>query len=197
MNARKNQERPPRDPIALVAFLGNPGQEHRRTRHNVAWQFCESLQLAPPESWKEKFHSRFVRLDGLCYLLPETFMNESGRAVQAAAAFFSLPPAQILVVCDDTETDFGVLTVTFGGGHRGQNGIRSIERALGSAGFWRLRIGVGRPAVGSLSSHVLSGFDHLQTAWLPDLFARAGTMLRAAITRPEIDSQRVGERSRP
>lgn len=191
MNARRNQGPPPRDPILMVVFLGNPGQQYRRTRHNVAWRLCEFVRPSPPESWKEKFNALFVRVDGVFYLLPQTFMNESGRAVQAAAAFFDVPAAQIVVISDDTETPFGTVSLAFGGGHRGQNGIRSIERALGVAGFWRLRIGVGRPKVGDLHSHVLSGFDEHDEAHLDEVFARAEAMLRRALLRPAVESDSI------
>jgi PTH1 family peptidyl-tRNA hydrolase len=105
-----------------------------------------------------------VRIDShrVALLKPETYMNESGRSVQAAAAFFKLSPDAILVVHDEGDLPLGRLQVRLGGGLAGHNGLRSIAQQLGTPAFLRLRVGVGRPGRGdrrSLSDYVLSDFE--------------------------------------
>ncbi|MDA3949842.1 MAG: aminoacyl-tRNA hydrolase [Spirochaeta sp.] len=176
--------------IELIAFLGNPGTQYRRTRHNVGWMVIPELTAVPETAWKEKFHGRFVK-DGNCVLLaPETYMNNSGRSVQAAAAFFGVSPAGILVVHDDMETPFRTVSLTRGGGHRGNNGVRSIAQALGSPDFWRLRLGVGRPPGGRRPGDwILERFTPDEEARLPELIAAAAEMIRDNAAKPE---ERVG-----
>src|ERR687884_534149 len=130
----------------LVVGLGNPGREYERTRHNAGW-----LVLAE------------VRLDDsrLALLKPETFMNDSGRSVGAAARFFKVEPAALLVVHDDVDLEPGRLQARAGGGLAGHNGLRSLAQALGTQDFLRLRVGVGRPGRGDprpLADYVISPF---------------------------------------
>jgi PTH1 family peptidyl-tRNA hydrolase len=149
----------------LVAGLGNPGREYERTRHNVGWLVLEELARRHDGSWRSKFSGSLaeVRLDGLRLglLKPETYMNESGRSVGAAARFFKVEPERLLVVHDDVDLEPGRLQARAGGGLAGHNGLRSLAQHLGSQEFERLRIGVGRPGRGdprSVSDWVLSGF---------------------------------------
>jgi PTH1 family peptidyl-tRNA hydrolase len=149
----------------LVAGLGNPGREYERTRHNVGWLVLDELARRHGGSWRSKFSGSLaeVRLGDarLALLKPETYMNESGRSVGAAARFFKVEPEQLLVVHDDVDLDPGRLQARSGGGLAGHNGLRSLARDLGSQEFLRLRIGVGRPGRGdprSVSDWVLSGF---------------------------------------
>jgi PTH1 family peptidyl-tRNA hydrolase len=149
----------------LVAGLGNPGREYEHTRHNLGWLVLEELARRHGGSWRSKFSGSLaeVRLDGLrlALLKPETYMNESGRSVGAAARFFKVEPEQLLVVHDDVDLEPGRLQARAGGGLAGHNGLRSLAQDLGTQDFERLRIGVGRPGRGdprSVSDWVLSGF---------------------------------------
>ena len=136
----------------LVAGLGNPGREYERTRHNVGWLVADELARRRGGSFRSKFSGRLaeVRLGErrLALLKPETYMNESGRSISAAARFFKVPLEALLVVHDDVDLEEGRLQARQGGGLAGHNGLRSIARALGTQDFLRLRIGVGRPARG-------------------------------------------------
>src|SRR5262245_30989724 len=116
-------------------------------------------------SFKGKFRGRLadVRVGGtkLALLKPETYMNESGASIQSAAAFYKLPPEQVLVVHDDVDLEIARLQARLGGGLAGHNGLRSIAQRLGSQEFLRLRIGVGRPERGDqrpVADYVLSPF---------------------------------------
>jgi PTH1 family peptidyl-tRNA hydrolase len=149
----------------LVAGLGNPGPEHARDRHNVGWMVVDELARRHQGSFKGKFRGRLadVRVGSakLALLKPETYMNESGAAIQAAASFYKLPPEQVVVVHDDVDLETARLQTRLGGGLAGHNGLRSIAQRLGSQDFLRLRIGVGRPGRGDprpVADYVLSGF---------------------------------------
>ncbi|HSC49943.1 MAG TPA: aminoacyl-tRNA hydrolase [Gaiellaceae bacterium] len=149
----------------LVVGLGNPGREYERTRHNVGWLVLDELARRRGGSWRSKFSGSLgeVRLGDakLALLKPETYMNESGRSVGAAARFFKVVPEQVLVVHDDVDLEAGRLRARSGGGLAGHNGLRSLAQYLGSQDFLRLRIGVGRPGRGdrrSVADWVLSPF---------------------------------------
>jgi peptidyl-tRNA hydrolase, PTH1 family len=136
----------------LVVGLGNPGREHERNRHNAGWLVLDELARRHDGSWRTKHKGQVadIRIEGhkLALLKPETYMNESGRSVSAAAQFFKV--------------DLGRLELKFGGGLAGHNGLRSIAQHLKTPDFLRLRIGVGRPARGDkrpLADYVLSNFE--------------------------------------
>jgi PTH1 family peptidyl-tRNA hydrolase len=150
----------------LVAGLGNPGAKHARDRHNVGWMVVDELARRGDVTFKSKFNGRLgdLRLgDARVGLLePETYMNESGRSLSAAARYFKVTPENVLVVHDDVDLDVGRLQVRLGGGLAGHNGLRSIAQSLGTPEFLRLRIGVGRPGRGDprdVADYVLAPFD--------------------------------------
>jgi PTH1 family peptidyl-tRNA hydrolase len=162
----------------LVVGLGNPGREYARNRHNVGWMVVDELARRHAASWKGKFSGQLaeVRLDGhrVGLLKPETFMNESGRAVGAAARFFKLEPDAILVVHDEIDLEPGRLQARMGGGLAGHNGLRSVAAHLRSPEFLRLRVGVGRPSRGDPrrpADYVLSNFTAEEDA--ENIVARA------------------------
>jgi len=149
----------------LVVGLGNPGREYARHRHNVGWMVVDALARRHGASWKGKFSGQLaeIRIDGhrVALLKPETYMNESGRSVAAAARFYKLEPDAILVIHDEGDFDLGRLQARKGGGLAGHNGLRSIAQHLATPEFLRLRIGVGRPGRGDrrpLADYVLSPF---------------------------------------
>jgi peptidyl-tRNA hydrolase, PTH1 family len=150
----------------LVVGLGNPGREYEQTRHNVGWLVADELARRHGSSFRSKFSGRLAetRVDGLrlALLKPETYMNDSGRSLSAAARFFKADPESVLVVHDDVDLEPGRLQARLGGGLAGHNGLRSIVQALGSQDFLRLRIGVGRPGRGdrrSVADYVLARFE--------------------------------------
>jgi PTH1 family peptidyl-tRNA hydrolase len=150
----------------LVVGLGNPGREYARHRHNVGWMVVDELARRHDGSWKGKFSGRIaeIRVDGhrVGLLKPETYMNESGRSVGAAARFYKVEPDAILVVHDEIDLDRGRLQARHGGGLAGHNGLRSIASHLRTQDFLRLRVGVGRPGRGDPrppADYVLSDFE--------------------------------------
>lgn len=168
----------------LVVGLGNPGREYAGNRHNVGHMVVEELARRHGGSWRGKFNGRIadVRIDDhrVALLAPETYMNESGRSVAAAASFFKVEPDAILVVHDDSDLEAGRLQARLGGGLAGHNGLRSIVQQLGTPDFLRLRVGVGRPGRGDrrpLADWVLSDFEPADDA--DALVARAADAVEA------------------
>ena len=149
----------------LVAGLGNPGREYAETRHNVGFMVADELARRHGGSWRGKFSGELseVRADGirLALLKPQTYMNESGRSVGAAARFFKVEPEALIVVHDDVDLASGRVQVRLGGGLAGHNGLRSVAQQLGTGEFGRVRIGLGRPERGDqrpVADFVLSPF---------------------------------------
>jgi len=150
----------------LVVGLGNPGREYARNRHNVGYLVVDELARRHDGTWRSKFSGQLaeIRLDGhkVALLKPETFMNESGRAVGAAARFYKVEPGEVLAIHDEGDFELGRLELKVGGGLAGHNGLRSIAQHLKAKDFLRLRIGVGRPERGDprpLADYVLSNFE--------------------------------------
>ena len=137
--------------IQLIVGLGNPGEEHEKDRHNAGFWFVESLaaQLKISLEYEKRFlgYVAKAKLQGLeRYLLePNTFMNLSGQSVGACCRFHKIAADSILVVHDELDLKPGVARLKFGGGTGGHNGLKDIQAHLGSAEFWRLRIGIGHP----------------------------------------------------
>ena len=150
----------------LIAGLGNPGARYERDRHNVGWMVVDELALRHGASFKSKFNGRLSEMRAgesrVALVKPETYMNESGRSISAAARFFKTAPEDVLVVHDDVDLEVGRLQARLGGGLAGHNGLRSIAQALGTPEFLRLRIGVGRPGRGDprdVADYVLAPFE--------------------------------------
>jgi len=137
-------------PIRLLVGLGNPGREYEATRHNAGFWWVENLAEAESVRLQAqpKFFGRTGRITkggGDCWLLlPQTFMNLSGRAVQALSTFYKVAPDKILVVHDELDLQPGDARLKKGGGVAGHNGLKDIAAHLGPD-FWRLRLGIGHP----------------------------------------------------
>ncbi len=157
----------------LVVGLGNPGREYARNRHNVGAMVVDELARRHGGAWRGKFSGQLaeIRIEGhkLALLKPETYMNESGRSVGAAVAFYKLAPESVLIVHDDSDLEPGRLQLRLGGGLAGHNGLRSVAQHLRTHDFLRLRVGIGRPGRGDprpLADWVLSDFEPHEDAEL-------------------------------
>lgn len=148
--------------MKLVVGLGNPGRRYRATRHNAGFWWVERLAAAENVELKEmaRCHGRVGRMPApfeAWLLLPETFMNASGQAVAALANYYKIAPAAILVVHDELDLQPGTARLKRGGGTAGHNGLSDIAARMGSRDFWRLRLGIGRPALaGAAADYVLA-----------------------------------------
>lgn len=149
----------------LVVGLGNPGPRYAGTRHNIGRRVVERLAERHGAALADaKFNARFGRValagQRVCLCAPMTYMNESGRAVAPLAGFFKIPPARVLVVYDDLDLPFGQIRVRADGGAGGHNGMHSLIAALGTPGFPRVRVGIGRPPPGwDAADFVLARFS--------------------------------------
>lgn len=148
--------------IKLVVGLGNPGPEYELTRHNIGWLVLDSLESIEGSFWKDKFKGVFtdsiIKGEKVFFLKPQTFMNLSGESVQPLCQFFKIKPQEILVLHDELDLPFGQVQFKKGGGLAGHNGLKSMAKCLGNQDFYRMRIGIGRPKHGSVSSWVLGKF---------------------------------------
>jgi PTH1 family peptidyl-tRNA hydrolase len=141
--------------IKLFVGLGNPGPEYEATRHNAGFWWVDALArdrkltLSPERAYHGLVARMQVAGQPLWLLEPQTFMNLSGKSVAALARFFKIEPNEILVVHDELDVVPGQAKLKLGGSHAGHNGLRDIHAQLGSADYWRLRIGIGHPGVKS------------------------------------------------
>ena len=149
--------------MRLVVGLGNPGLRYAKNRHNIGFLAVEAIARRHGfPAFRDRFKGELSegQLGGEKRLLlrPQTFMNDSGESVLAAASFYRIPPAEIVVIHDEIDLKPGKLRVKRGGGSAGHNGLRSIDALLG-ADYWRVRIGVGHPGVKELvQPYVLQNF---------------------------------------
>ncbi|MGE3769605.1 MAG: aminoacyl-tRNA hydrolase [Bdellovibrionales bacterium] len=152
--------------MKLIIGLGNPGGRYQNNRHNVGFMAAgEILRRHSFAGPSEKFHSHVWQgtLGGMktLLLMPQTYMNESGRAVEAAMSFYKIDPEDLIVLHDEIDLPIGTMRIKKGGGSAGQNGIKDIDSRVGPE-FWRVRIGVGHPRERGLpmdvADYVLSDF---------------------------------------
>lgn len=139
--------------IRLLVGLGNPGPEYDDTRHNAGFWWVDEVarKLGASLAHDRNYHgfvARVNRPNGPVWLLqPQTYMNLSGKSVAALARFFKILPDEILVAHDELDILPGQMKMKLGGSHAGHNGLKDIQAQLGSADFWRLRLGIGHPGV--------------------------------------------------
>ena len=137
--------------IKLFVGLGNPGPEYEATRHNAGFWWIDALArelkltLVPERAYHGLMARTSIAGHSVWLLQPQTFMNLSGKSVAALARFYKITPQEILVAHDELDLPAGEAKLKFGGGHAGHNGLRDIHAQLGTADYWRLRLGVGHP----------------------------------------------------
>jgi peptidyl-tRNA hydrolase, PTH1 family len=180
--------------VILLVGLGNPGPQYAQTRHNVGFMavdaFCAPKTAAERVvSFQPRFEGQFAQVvrSGVSVgvLKPETFMNASGRSVRAAAAFFGLEPAAVLVVHDELDIPFGELRIKSGGGDGGHRGLRSISAELADPNYGRVRVGIGRPPAhfqGDVADFVLQAFALEERSELTRVLTRTCEALEAVIS---------------
>ena len=160
--------------IRLVVFLGNYGREYEKTRHNVAWIFEKSLSITQSLSWQKKFNGNYAstEIDGqrIYFLKPETYMNNSGLSIIEIANFFKIKAEETLVVHDELELPFGIVSFKWAGGLGGHNGLRSTKAVFNTADFWRLRFGISKPSGANIADYVLSPFSQDEQISLNAIF---------------------------
>jgi PTH1 family peptidyl-tRNA hydrolase len=168
----------PNHQITLLVGLGNPGAKYSGHRHNIGFMTVDAIADHDPAfgPFKSKFQGEISegRLGSqkIFLLKPQTYMNESGRCVGAAAKFYKIPPERIIVFHDELDLDLGQIRVKKGGGNAGHNGLKSIQAHLGTPDFWRVRLGIGHPGHrDKVTPHVLGDFSKADQDWLMPLLA--------------------------
>ncbi len=184
--------------MLLWVGLGNPEPGMTRQRHNVGFMAIDAIAarhgFAP---WRRRFRGLVaegsVGAERVMALKPLTYMNVSGESVQAAAAFYRLPPEAITAFHDELDLAPARVRVKRGGGAAGHNGLRSMDRMLGTPDYWRVRLGIGHPGhKDRVTGYVLGDFSKADQAWLPgllDAVADAAPLLAAG--KPEDFMTRV------
>jgi peptidyl-tRNA hydrolase, PTH1 family len=163
----------------LIVGLGNPGTKYRYTRHNTGFIVLDNLANSLGiKKWKgsERFKAKFVQLksadgDVLYLLKPQTYMNDSGSAVASFMKYYDITPKNLLIINDELDLPFGTVKKQFEAGSAGHNGVEDVINKLGSKGFWRLRVGIGRPTNKSIavSDWVLTNFSTEELAKLAEV----------------------------
>lgn len=163
--------------VSLIAGLGNPGRDYAGTRHNLGFVVVDALARAEGLSWshERRFESEVARWEvrpGVTRWLvkPQTFMNESGRALRALLAFHKVPPGSLTVAYDDFNIDLGLVKVSVRGSAGGHNGIASVLAHVGD-GFARYRLGIGvpRPPAMDIADFVLTKFPSSEQSRIEQL----------------------------
>ena len=167
------------DPL-LVVGLGNPGPNYAKTRHNLGFVVADLLAARMGSNFKVHRRSGAEALTGqlagrpVVLAKPRVYMNESGRQVGPLAKFYSVPPADVVIIHDELDIDFGRIRLKFGGGVAGHNGLRSVAAALGTHDFQRVRIGIGRPpGRKSGATYVLENFTVAERAEIATICEQA------------------------
>lgn len=173
--------------MKIIIGLGNPGRKYEHTRHNAGFlavdELARSLRF---DLAQEKYHALVgrgrIRDQDVLIAKPQTFMNESGRAVGAILRYTYAKSADLLVVHDDLDLPLGAVRVKAGGGHGGHNGLRSIIEHIGTPDFPRVRVGVGRPESGrDAADYVLSPFRPDERNTAEESIARAADAARMIV----------------
>lgn len=171
----------------LLVGLGNPGRTHERHRHNIGFMAIDAIaERFGFDPFRRRFQGLAAqgRIDGaqVIALKPETYMNESGRAVGAARRYFKLDAAAIIAFHDELDLKPGKVRFKQGGGAAGHNGLRSLDAHIG-AGYGRVRLGIGHPgAADRVTGYVLSDFTASERAWLDPVLAAVAEALPLLIT---------------
>lgn len=180
---------PTEAPAFLIAGLGNPGRRYQKTRHNIGFMTLDHLAKRLGESFSRVESKALVAKTAhqgfrLILVKPQTYMNDSGKAVGALVRFYKIPFENLMVVYDDVDLPTGTLRIRPGGGSAGQKGMKSIIEHLGTEDFPRLRIGIDRPP-GQMeaAAYVLQSFAKDETDIIQIALERATDSILAFVTQ--------------
>ncbi len=180
------------DKISLITGLGNPGANYDLTRHNIGFIVADNLfSMLNGRSWQNKFKGEYTKIEynnhQAVILKPMTYMNLSGQSVYKASSFYKIDVKNIIIIHDDIDLDYGIVRTKSGGGTGGHKGIESCKQELGTSGFLRVRIGVGRPVHGDVSNYVLGKFTTDEQIILESVVEKAAkavlSMIEFGITK--------------
>lgn len=184
----------------LLVGLGNPGSEYALTRHNIGFMAVDAL--ADAERFTSKFHgeiaARSIEGEKVLLLKPQTFMNLSGKSVQAAMAFYKIPLEKVIVFHDELDLPLGKIRIKLGGGANGHNGLKDIDQMVG-ANYWRIRLGIGHPGMKEqVHGHVLGRFGADEMAEVEKVLKALSVKMALFWTAsPEVLASKVAQALNP
>ncbi|MBI2012472.1 aminoacyl-tRNA hydrolase [Candidatus Curtissbacteria bacterium] len=169
--------------MKLIVGFGNPGEKYKNSRHNIGFIVVDAYAREKNLGWRysQDLMSYYIRSDDFMLVKPTTYMNKSGEAVRQVSEFYKVETADIVVIHDDLDLDFGKIRLSFDSTSAGHRGVDSLIESLGGFEFGRLRVGIGRPKEGSGSAqekaaivekYVLSEFSDSQKSQLPSVLKR-------------------------
>lgn len=171
--------------MKLIVGLGNPGKEYSTTRHNAGFEFVDSLSGRAKFTPDSKFESLLYKDKNILFVKPQTFMNESGRAVRKILDFYKLSVDDVILVHDDLDLKLGEYKIQKGIGPKVHNGVSSVEASLPDKNFLRLRLGVDNREksfyAGSGADYVLGKFNNEELEVLEEIMEEAGDELLVAL----------------
>ncbi len=169
----------------LIVGLGNPGKEYRETRHNVGFMLLDRMASRSGVSFKAEkaWRAEMARVSGVFLCKPLTYMNLSGEAARSASDFYKISAGQILVVLDDLALPLGKLRLRAEGSAGGHNGLKSLIEHFGTQKMPRLRVGIGAPEHGAVTSHVLGCFGVDEKPLLEESLTKALAAIDCAQSR--------------
>jgi len=179
--------------VWLVVGLGNPGDEYASTRHNIGAMVVDELAARNKSRWSShKSRTNVaafkigVGIDAASVIVAKShgYMNESGGPIKALSAFYKVEPAQIIVIHDELDIGFGAIRAKIAGGDNGHNGLKSLTSAFGTAEYFRIRMGIGRPmGQQDPGDFVLKGFSSVEKKQLQEFIVRGADAVESLITR--------------
>lgn len=162
--------------MKIIIGLGNPGKKYERTRHNFGFMAVDFLREkigAADFKLNKRCNAEIVKTDEIIFAKPQTFMNNSGEAATKLLSFFKLSPADLTIIHDDLDLEFGKTKTGMGRGSAGHNGVKSIIDRLGTNNFARIRLGIGRPPEHiPPEDYVLQNFSPEESKQLPDILKK-------------------------
>ena len=170
----------------IVFGLGNPGDQYATTRHNIGQMVTDYLANGTKYSThKSKCLIAEIRLAGSPVTLAKStgYMNESGGPIKALADFYKVPADHIIVIHDEIDIPFNTLRLKIGGSDNGHNGLKSITKHFATSDYYRIRVGVDRPAIGDPADYVLKPFTSSEKKELPDFIARSAASVERLIEK--------------
>lgn len=177
----------------VVVGLGNPGDKYASTRHNIGFIVAEELAKRLDGKFASNKYRALVaqvrlgvggQAPQLVIVKPQTYMNDSGNAVAPLARYFNCDPERIIAIHDELDIPFEAIRVKIGGGDNGHNGLKSLTGSLGTADYFRIRMGIGRPSTPQeTADYVLDNFSRSEKSALPDLAARACDAIESLISQ--------------
>ena len=179
--------------IRLIAGLGNPGAEYERTRHNIGFNVVDFLAREWGLTWQhsKSWHALWAKGEHAILVKPTSYMNRSGEPLAAAAGFYKIEPAQILVVLDDLALELGRLRIRLEGGTGGHNGLESIIMHFGTEAIARLRVGIGAAPNAGATDYVLGRFFEEERPVVEKAIVRAADAVKCAIDKGALSAMNL------